>query len=56
MTSQASVDAAKAVVTKEHGYLDVLVNNAGISGAVLPPTETTAEQVKNCYETNIFGV
>jgi NAD(P)-dependent dehydrogenase (short-subunit alcohol dehydrogenase family) len=33
----------------------VLVNNAGISGGVVPIREVTAEHVRTVYEVNVFG-
>lgn len=49
---EASVAAAVATVEREHGVLDVLVNNAGIAGGFTPPAETTAEQVPRVYDTS----
>lgn len=55
VTDDASVTAAAARV-KEQGGLDVLINNAGIPGPLVPPAEVTAEQVRAVYETNVFGI
>ncbi|MBL9039870.1 MAG: SDR family NAD(P)-dependent oxidoreductase [Archangium sp.] len=52
VTSDASVDAA----AKKLGALDVLINNAGISGPMLPTTAITLEALRTVYETNVFGV
>ncbi len=52
VTDEASVAAAAETV----GSLDVLVNNAGISGVAGSAAETTAEQMRAVYETNVFGV
>jgi NAD(P)-dependent dehydrogenase (short-subunit alcohol dehydrogenase family) len=38
------------------GGLDVLVNNAGILGAISPLGETTPDDLREVYETNVFGV
>jgi NAD(P)-dependent dehydrogenase (short-subunit alcohol dehydrogenase family) len=38
------------------GGLDVLVNNAGILGAKSPLGETTPDDLREVYETNVFGV
>ena len=35
--------------------LDVLVNNAGISGGRISPSEATADDMRTVYETNVFG-
>ncbi|MFF7953793.1 SDR family oxidoreductase [Streptomyces griseorubiginosus] len=36
--------------------LDVLVNNAGISPTLAPPADTSVEEFRRTYETNVFGV
>jgi NAD(P)-dependent dehydrogenase (short-subunit alcohol dehydrogenase family) len=52
VTNDASVDAA----AKELGALDVLVNNAGISGPFMPAAELPLDALRTVYETNVFGV
>ncbi|ADP79379.1 SDR family oxidoreductase [Pseudofrankia inefficax] len=57
VTDEESVKAAAAWVADTFGRLDVLVNNAGILvDAGQPVTETTAAQVRETYETNVFGL
>jgi NAD(P)-dependent dehydrogenase (short-subunit alcohol dehydrogenase family) len=51
VTEDASVAAAVETV----GALDVLVNNAGISGGRISPSEATADDMRTVYETNVFG-
>jgi NAD(P)-dependent dehydrogenase (short-subunit alcohol dehydrogenase family) len=51
VTDDASVAAAVGIV----GALDVLVNNAGISGGRISPSEATADHMRAVYETNVFG-
>jgi NAD(P)-dependent dehydrogenase (short-subunit alcohol dehydrogenase family) len=51
VTDDASVAAAADTV----GYLDVLVNNAGIAGERAGPAKTTVEHTRTVYETNVFG-
>jgi NAD(P)-dependent dehydrogenase (short-subunit alcohol dehydrogenase family) len=51
VTDDASVAAAAETV----GALDVLVNNAGISGGRIAPTEARADDMRAVYETNVFG-
>jgi NAD(P)-dependent dehydrogenase (short-subunit alcohol dehydrogenase family) len=46
-----------AGVVAEYGQLDILVNNAGIAGSFGGlPSETSADQLRQVYETNVFGV
>jgi NAD(P)-dependent dehydrogenase (short-subunit alcohol dehydrogenase family) len=51
VTDDASVTAAAETV----GELDVLVNNAGISGGRISPSDATADDMRTVYETNVFG-
>jgi NAD(P)-dependent dehydrogenase (short-subunit alcohol dehydrogenase family) len=55
VTDDASVAAAADHVAAQTG-LDVLVNNAGIVGARVPAEQTSAAQLREVYETNVFGV
>ncbi|MBY8339217.1 SDR family NAD(P)-dependent oxidoreductase [Streptomyces spinosirectus] len=60
VTDDATVDAAVKAVEADGG-LDVLINNAGIEtrgeGNAVPTAETvTADQMRNTFETNVFGV
>ncbi|OUM05320.1 SDR family oxidoreductase [Pseudomonas syringae] len=51
-----SVRAAAELVFKEDGKLDVLINNAGISGAQpIAPSEQEISDIQSVYETNVFG-
>ncbi|HVQ89873.1 MAG TPA: SDR family oxidoreductase [Mycobacteriales bacterium] len=57
VTDQASVDAAAAWIEAEFGRLDVLVNNAGITGGQgQQPAEADLATVRAAYEVNVFGV
>jgi NAD(P)-dependent dehydrogenase (short-subunit alcohol dehydrogenase family) len=56
VTDDASVAAAAATIERAGGGLDVLVNNAGIIGSRTPVPDVTAADVRDVYETNVFGV
>lgn len=67
VTDEASVKAAKAIIAAKTGVLDVLINNAGISGVKLdedgnyiPQTwtarEASIDTFKEVYATNVYGV
>ena len=63
VTSQKAVDAAAARVSADFGYLDALVNNAGVNTAtarnidhIPTPTQETADDLRFVYETNVFAV
>lgn len=49
-------DASVEAAAKRLGALDVLINNAGISGPMLPSLEIAVETLRTVYETNVFGV
>ncbi|QKW36372.1 SDR family oxidoreductase [Actinomadura sp. NAK00032] len=57
VTDDASVRAAAAAVAAATGRLDVLVNNAGISGGARHlPDEADLDVVRRVFDTNLFGV
>jgi NAD(P)-dependent dehydrogenase (short-subunit alcohol dehydrogenase family) len=55
VTSEGSVSDAVQLVRRHTDRLDVLINNAGASGNVVPPAEATAEEVHSVYDTNVYG-
>jgi NAD(P)-dependent dehydrogenase (short-subunit alcohol dehydrogenase family) len=55
VTDDASVAAARDTIAAAGG-LDVLVNNAGILGSTDPVGDTIVENLREVYETNVFGV
>ncbi|CAI9413746.1 SDR family oxidoreductase [Nocardioides sp. T2.26MG-1] len=57
VTDDESVRRAAAVIEEYAGGLDVLVNNAAITG-VLPqePTRVDLDNIRTVLETNVFGV
>jgi NAD(P)-dependent dehydrogenase (short-subunit alcohol dehydrogenase family) len=57
VTDDASVSAARDLVEQRAGRLDVLVNNAGITGGMpQEPTRVSPAQVRTVVETNVIGV
>ncbi|RLJ77597.1 SDR family oxidoreductase [Pedobacter alluvionis] len=51
-----SIQAAGVLLTKKIKALDVLINNAGISGTMHPALETDINVFRQVFETNFFGV
>ncbi|HET6268647.1 MAG TPA: SDR family oxidoreductase [Arthrobacter sp.] len=57
VTDPASAADAAIQIEQHYGRLDILVNNAGITGSFTgPPSEATAGDMREVYETNVFGV
>jgi len=57
VTKPATVLAAKSIVEKEQGKLDILINNAGIIGTYPQQraTDTSIEDMQKVFDTNYFG-
>ncbi|GLK18003.1 SDR family NAD(P)-dependent oxidoreductase [Herbiconiux flava] len=55
VTSDSSVAAAVSTIAGDGG-LDVLINNAGISGPMAPIPELTADDATAVYATNVVGI
>jgi NAD(P)-dependent dehydrogenase (short-subunit alcohol dehydrogenase family) len=57
VTDDASVAAAAGLIEERAGGLDVLVNNAGVTGGVPQlPTTVDIAAVRRAVETNVLGV
>lgn len=57
VTNSDSILAAKNVVESEQGKLDILINNAGISGVFPQKTsDASIKDIQNVFDTNFFGV
>ena len=56
VTSDESVEAAVKEVLRLHGRIDLLVNNAGFGVAPAGAEESSIEQAKAIFDTNLFGL
>jgi NAD(P)-dependent dehydrogenase (short-subunit alcohol dehydrogenase family) len=56
VTDASSVIDAASRIDRQYGRLDILVNNAGVGGFTGLPSEAAAADLREVYETNVFGV
>jgi len=56
VTDDASVAAAAADLEVHEGSVDVLVNNAGITGPRTAAGDLSATEARDVYDVNLFGV
>jgi NAD(P)-dependent dehydrogenase (short-subunit alcohol dehydrogenase family) len=56
VSNDESVKAARVEIGKKTEVLDVLLNNAGISGGMNQTTNTNLAVFKQVFDTNLFGV
>ncbi|KAL4992935.1 putative short-chain dehydrogenase [Aspergillus recurvatus] len=56
VADDASILAAAKLVTDRFGSLDILINNAGISGQPEQPGLTLREKFHQVFDVNVFGV
>ena len=57
VTDDASTEAAARLIEERGGRLDVLVNNAGVTGGMpQQPTDIDFEAIRTAVETNVIGV
>ena len=55
VADQATIGAAGALIEREFGKLDILVNNAAIFIDNAPPSQLDIEVLRRTYDTNFFG-
>ena len=55
VTNRDDINNLVKAVEEKYGYLNVLINNAGIAGPMTPPSETSEEDLRKTMETNFFG-
>lgn len=55
-TSEKEIEKTFSAVSKEYGKIDVLVNNAGISGANKPTHEISEKEWQKVMDVNVKGV
>lgn len=55
VTKPESLERAFATIENNHGHLDVLFANAGF-GYLRPLGQATFEEIKNIFDTNVYGV
>lgn len=55
VTNQHTLESAVVEVTRLFGKLDMLVNNAGISLAAVPPSQCQIENLRKIFEPNFFA-
>ncbi len=56
VTSDESVEAAVREVMRLEGHIDLLVNNAGFGVAPAGAEESSIEQARSIFDTNVFGI
>lgn len=56
VSDDESVQQAFKTLSEKEGRVDVLINNAGISGGFAKVADITVEDVEKVYNTNVFGI
>jgi len=57
VTDKTSINSAQNIISEKNGSLDVLINNAGISGGFpQSATDVDVDVIREVFDTNFFGV
>lgn len=56
VTNEDSVKAAAQAMMDKEGRIDILINNAGISGVYKKVEDITEADMEKVFDTNVFGV
>ncbi len=56
VTDDQSVTSAAETILNQEGHLDILINNAGISGGFTKVRDIKPEDMEKVYQTNVFGI
>ena len=56
VTDDIPIQQAYLQIQDREGRLDILINNAGISGGFKKPADLTVNDVQQVYNTNVFGI
>lgn len=55
VTDDVSISAAAASIERDHGHLDILINNAGICPEPKDNAWPSREEMREIFETNVYG-
>jgi NAD(P)-dependent dehydrogenase (short-subunit alcohol dehydrogenase family) len=56
ITNPVTIKSAESIIEKEQGKLDILINNAGISGGFPQnASNTPLEEIRKVFQVNFFG-
>ena len=55
VTNRDDIAALVKAIDEKYGYLNILINNAGIAGPMTPPSQTSEKDLRMTMETNFFG-
>ncbi|MHD0396552.1 SDR family NAD(P)-dependent oxidoreductase [Staphylococcus simulans] len=56
VTKEDTLNNAANAIREAEGHLDILINNAGISGDMKQVEQVTATDMERVYNTNVFGI